>query len=150
MTDCSPIRFSATFQVAWRDLDANNHMANISYFSFAAQARSLFFAEHGFGPDASRRGGGHRPSHPRGDHALPQGNEIPREIHRRFSGCRHQRQEEPLYHHQPPPGEDGELRAELRTHFVWMDLESRRAIPAPEPLAQLMDRLPKTGDFAAL
>ncbi|MFC7048640.1 acyl-CoA thioesterase [Emcibacter nanhaiensis] len=149
MTDSSPIRFSAPFQVAWRDLDANNHMANISYFSFAAQARSLFFAEHGFGPEAFEAAG-------IGPATLEETMRYHREMKflEKFTvdflvaGINGKNSRYIITNRLR--GEDGELRAELRTHFVWMDLASRRAIPAPEPLAALMDRLEKTEDFEEL
>ena len=36
------------FRVGWGDIDGNAHMANTAFLDHAADARFLFFAEHGF------------------------------------------------------------------------------------------------------
>jgi len=36
------------FEIRWNDLDANRHLANSSYLSFAAHTRMAFFTECGF------------------------------------------------------------------------------------------------------
>lgn len=41
-----------SFQVAWADLDANNHLKNTGYLDYAAQTRFRFLADHGFPPAA--------------------------------------------------------------------------------------------------
>ena len=149
MTDSSPISFSAPFQVSWADLDANRHMANIAFFSYAGQARFLFLAEHGFGPEAFETAG-------IGPAALEESIRYHKEmkfldkftVDYLIAGINGKKSRYIITNRFR--GEDGELRAEIRTHFVWMDLATRRAIPAPAPLAALMDRLPKTGDFEEL
>ena len=45
----SPI-FEKYFEVGWRDVDANGHVANTSYVEFAVDLRVAFFASCGFPP----------------------------------------------------------------------------------------------------
>jgi acyl-CoA thioester hydrolase len=45
----SPI-FEKYFEVGWRDVDANGHVANTSYTEFAVDIRVAFFASCGFPP----------------------------------------------------------------------------------------------------
>lgn len=45
----SPI-FEKRFQVGWRDVDPNGHVANMVYLQYAVDARIAFFASEGFPP----------------------------------------------------------------------------------------------------
>jgi acyl-CoA thioester hydrolase len=40
--------FSKVFVAGWGDMDFNSHMKNTAYLDKSADARMLFFAEHGF------------------------------------------------------------------------------------------------------
>ncbi|WP_417317133.1 acyl-CoA thioesterase [Emcibacter sp.] len=148
MTD-SPIHFSAPFQVAWADLDYNRHMGNIAYFSYAAQTRFLFFAEHGFGPEEFEAAG-------LGPAALNETIRYHKEMKflEKFTVnflCAGMNAKKSRYIIVNQfIGEDGEMRAEIRTQFVWMDLNLRRAIRSPAPMAAILDALEKTEDFEEL
>ena len=42
--------FEKQFQVGWRDVDPNGHVANMVYLQYAVDARIAFFASQGFPP----------------------------------------------------------------------------------------------------
>jgi acyl-CoA thioester hydrolase len=42
--------FEKNFQVGWRDVDPNGHVANMVYLEYAVDARIAFFASEGFPP----------------------------------------------------------------------------------------------------
>ena len=42
--------FEKKFQVGWRDVDPNAHVANMVYLEYAVDTRIAFFAAHGFPP----------------------------------------------------------------------------------------------------
>ena len=42
--------FEEHFQVGWRDVDPNGHVANMVYLEYAVDARIAFFASQGFPP----------------------------------------------------------------------------------------------------
>jgi len=42
--------FEKRFQVGWRDVDPNGHVANMVYLEYAVDARIAFFASEGFPP----------------------------------------------------------------------------------------------------
>ena len=42
--------FDKQFQVGWRDVDPNGHVANMVYLQYAVDARIAFFASQGFPP----------------------------------------------------------------------------------------------------
>ena len=42
--------FEKHFQVGWRDVDPNGHVANMVYLEYAVDARIAFFASQGFPP----------------------------------------------------------------------------------------------------
>ena len=42
--------FEKSFQVGWRDVDPNGHVANMVYLEYAVDTRIAFFASQGFPP----------------------------------------------------------------------------------------------------
>ncbi|MEO8648188.1 MAG: thioesterase family protein [Acidobacteriota bacterium] len=42
--------FEKNFQMGWRDVDPNGHVANMVYLEYAVDARIAFFASQGFPP----------------------------------------------------------------------------------------------------
>jgi len=42
--------FSRNFQVGWRDVDPNGHVANMAYLGYAVDTRVGYFASRGFPP----------------------------------------------------------------------------------------------------
>lgn len=49
--------FSKTFEVGWRDIDLNGHMANFIYLTYAVNTRVAFFSSCGFEPGEFQRQG---------------------------------------------------------------------------------------------
>ena len=49
--------FTKQFEVGWRDVDLNGHLANMAYLSFAVNTRVAFFASCGFAPGEFQRRG---------------------------------------------------------------------------------------------
>ncbi|MEO8573480.1 MAG: thioesterase family protein [Pyrinomonadaceae bacterium] len=49
--------FEKTFQVGWRDVDPNGHVANMVYLEYAVDTRIAFFASSGFLPANFLRSG---------------------------------------------------------------------------------------------
>ena len=43
--------FERKFQVGWRDVDPNGHVANMVYLEYAVDTRIAFFASQGFAPE---------------------------------------------------------------------------------------------------
>ena len=44
--------FEKTYQVGWRDVDPNGHVANMVYLEYAVDTRIAYFASQGFTPTA--------------------------------------------------------------------------------------------------
>lgn len=42
--------FEKRFEIGWRDVDPNGHMANMAYLEYAVDTRIAFFASQGFSP----------------------------------------------------------------------------------------------------
>ena len=49
--------FEKQFQVGWRDVDPNGHVANMVYLEYAVDTRIAFFASQGFAPASFMRNG---------------------------------------------------------------------------------------------
>jgi len=49
--------FERRFQVGWRDVDPNGHVANMTYLEYAVDTRIAFFQSQGFPPDNFLRHG---------------------------------------------------------------------------------------------
>lgn len=49
--------FTKTFEVGWRDIDINGHMANFVYLTYAVNTRVAFFSSCGFEPGEFQRQG---------------------------------------------------------------------------------------------
>lgn len=47
--------FTKEFEVGWRDIDLNGHMANFTYLTYAVSTRVAFFASCGFSPGEFQR-----------------------------------------------------------------------------------------------
>ncbi len=141
--------FEETFRISWSHLDGNGHMANTSYINIAIDMRFLYFASRGFGAEefARLRVG-----------PVVRRDEVDyyRELHMmqavrvnlllaglsddasRFRFCNE------MYR------EDGELAARVTTLAGWFDLNARKLIVPPEPLACALRALDRTDDFKVL
>ena len=49
--------FERRFQVGWRDVDPNGHVANMTYLEYAVDTRIAFFESQGFSPNNFLRHG---------------------------------------------------------------------------------------------
>jgi acyl-CoA thioester hydrolase len=49
--------FERRFQVGWRDIDPNGHVANMTYLEYAVDTRIAFFESQGFSPNNFLRRG---------------------------------------------------------------------------------------------
>lgn len=141
--------FELPFQVTWADLDANRHMRNSSYLEYASQSRFVFLAQHGFTPQAFAE-------HAIGPAILNDEISYRRELlfldrftvnlqicGRNEDGSRSQFLNRFTR-------EDGKVACEIRTLFVWIDLNTRKITAPPPALQAAMDALGRTEEFAAL
>lgn len=49
--------FEKRFEVGWRDVDPNGHVANMAYLEYAVDTRIAFFASQGFPPSSFLKNG---------------------------------------------------------------------------------------------
>ena len=49
--------FKKDFEVGWRDIDLNGHMANFIYLTYAVNTRVAFFSASGFAPGEFQKAG---------------------------------------------------------------------------------------------
>lgn len=141
--------FEAEFQVNWGDVDYNRHVGNSRYLDYAAQTRFLYLASKRFGPDAFAR-------HGIGPAVLTDEVRYVKELRlldrfrvsfavagRNASGSR-------FIIVNRFTGDDGKLRAEVRSMGVWFDLAGRKAVVPPPQLADAMDAAERTEDWREL
>ena len=141
--------FEKSFQIGWRDVDPNGHVANMAYLEYAVDTRIAFFAsqrfppenflKHGFGPviktdfseyfrevmmldeiRVTMENGGHS-----GDFS-------------RFRVINN------IYK------ADGELAARVTTIGGWLGLKERKLVEPPEEIKQAWKSLTRTRDFEEL
>lgn len=139
---------SIDFQVTWRDLDANGHMANTSYMDYATYSRIVYFERYGFGAKAMKELG-------LGPIALNDNLSYRREMHMLDTF-----RIEPLWGGVNEKQTrfiivnrffvDDVLSAEVTSMTCWMDLEKRKIVVPPEGLMKGLLDLPKTEDFQEL
>ena len=141
--------FTASFQVTWADLDGNNHMRNTGYLDYAAQTRMIFFASHGFTPEAFA-------THAVGPVALEDTVTYRREMRLldpfrvSFALAGMSGNGAKFLLENQITREGGKLCATVRTRGIWMDLRARKAVAPPEGLFQAIQTLTKTKDFETL
>lgn len=137
------------FEIRWNDLDANRHLANASYISFAAHTRMSFLMDCGF------------------DHAmLGKYNIGPVVFYEHIYYFREVFSGKPVRVSLELKGlsKDG-MFFEFRHNFydhkgrnfahceimgAWIDLKSRKLIPLPQDLAGFFDEVEKPTDFKIL
>jgi acyl-CoA thioester hydrolase len=141
--------WSREFHVGWAHLDANGHMANTAYLDLAADARMMFFAEHGFPFEEFRRAGV-GPVIQR--ETLEYRRELrlldPVEVSLALAGL-------------SPDGsrwvllneflrKDGQLAASVTSTGGWLDLGARALTPPPLLLADALRRAPRSPSWVEL
>lgn len=142
-------RYAKTFVVRWADCDANAHMRNTAYSEYGTDVRIAFLAEHGFGFEQFFEEG-------IGPVILREEIDYLREV----------RLGEPVtvdftqlglspeaarfkLAHDFTKG-NGKPAARVVLSGGWMDLRSRKLVPAPEALARAIRAVPKAPGFESL
>jgi acyl-CoA thioester hydrolase len=142
-------RYETTLETGWSDMDMNGHMANTAYLEKAVDVRLRFFAAHrfGIGEFARLRVG-----------PVVMSDELAyfREVHLQETlratlaiaglaedGSRWRLCNE--FHRS-----DGELAARVTSVGGWLDLDARKLVAPPAPLAEALAALARTADFGVL
>ncbi len=141
--------FERRFQVGWRDVDPNGHVANMTYLEYAVDTRIGFFESQGFSPNNFLR-------HGFGPVIKSDLSEYFREAvmldelrvtienggnsddYSRF------RVINTIYK------SDGELAARVTSIGGWLDLKHRKLIEPPEEIKRAWQSLHRTEDFEVL
>jgi acyl-CoA thioester hydrolase len=140
--------YAKTFEVIWADLDPNAHMRHSAYADYGAQARVGFLTEHGFGLKEFHQ-------QKLGPILFREDLRYLREIrpsekitvtceavgispNRKHWKIRHR-----IYR------QDGELACVIECQGAWFDLAQRKVIPSPDALAAVMEKMPRSEDYAA-
>lgn len=141
--------FKVHFSIRWADLDANRHVRNTVFSEFATHTRFRLLEAHGFpqerfeslrfGPVMFREEIRYRRELVFGDDATV--SVIAAGLSEDGSRWRV---------HQEVTRADGKQAAILRIDGAWIDLDSRKLIPPPPDLLDLMRGLPRTDDFEVL
>lgn len=141
--------YETTLETGWSDMDMNGHMANTAYLEKAVDVRLRFFAAHRFGVGefARLRVG-----------PVVMTDELGyfREVHLQETlratlalaglagdGSRWRLCNE--FHRA-----DGKLAARVTSVGGWLDLDARRLVAPPPPLAEALATLARTADFVDL
>lgn len=139
--------YAKTFEVIWADLDPNAHMRHSAYADYGAQARVGFLTEHGFGlkefgrdrigPILFREDLRYlreiRPS----EKITVTCEAVGISPNRKHWKIRHR-----IYR------QDGELACVIECQGTWFDLVQRKVIAAPPALAAVMEKMPRSEDYA--
>jgi acyl-CoA thioester hydrolase len=142
-------RYAKTFKVRWADCDVNGHMRNTAYSECAIEVRMAYLTEHGFGFDRFVEMGF-------GPVILREEIDYLREVRLGDSvevdlaylglspDCARFR-----FGHDFTRA-DGKPSARIVIAGGWLDMKTRRLIPAPEPLASVMRAGPRGAGFEEL
>lgn len=141
--------FEKRFQVGWRDVDPNNHVANMVYLEYAVDTRIAFFESSGFPPSSFL------------EHGL--GPVIKSDLIEYFreaamleelrvtienGGCSEDlsrfRVINTVYK------ADGEAAARVTSVGGWLDLKRRKLTEPPEKIKAAWQTLPRAEDFEIL
>ena len=141
--------FEKTLYARWGDMDFNGHMKNTAYLDASADVRMMFFAENGY---SMREFEQHR-----------YGPVITRDELEYF---RELRLLDPVRVTLEAAGlsadgsrfrlvnqffrADGQRAARVTSHGGWLSLDTRKWIPAPDKLRELMEQIQRTDDFEVI
>jgi acyl-CoA thioester hydrolase len=142
-------RYAKTFTVRWADCDANAHMRNTAYSEYAIEVRVGYLAEHGFAFERFVEMGF-------GPVILREEIDYLREVRLGESvevdlavlGLSTDAARFRFAHEFTKAG--GKPCARIVLAGGWLDLKTRKLMPAPEPLATVMRAAPKAPAFAEL
>jgi acyl-CoA thioester hydrolase len=141
--------FERNFQVGWRDVDPNGHVANMVYLEYAVDTRIAFFKSQGFPPsNFLKHGCGPVIKSDLTEYfreavmldelrvTIENGGNSDDFSRFRVINC--------IYN------ADGELAARVTSIGGWLDLKQRRLIEPPEDLKAAWRTLVRTEDFEEL
>ncbi len=142
-------RYEKTFTVRWADCDANGHMRNTAYSEYATDVRVAYLAEHGFGFERFVETG-------IGPVLLREEIDYLREVRLGETitvdytalGMSPDYGRLKLGHDFTKAG--GEPCARIVVFGGWMDMRTRKLIPAPEPLARILATVPRAEGYEEL
>jgi acyl-CoA thioester hydrolase len=141
--------YETPLETGWSDMDMNGHMANTAYLAKAVDVRLKFFAAHrlGVGEFARLRVG---PVVMTDELAYFREVQLQETLRATLAvaglaadGSRWRLRNEFLR-------ADGTLAARVTSVGGWLDLEARKLVAPPPPLAAALAALGRTDDFAAL
>ena len=139
--------YEKSFTVIWADLDPNAHMRHSAYADYGAQARIGFLTEHGFGLREFHKLG-------LGPILFREDLKYTREVRANEAirvtceatgispNKKHWRIRHRIFR------QDGELACTIDCQGAWFDLVNRKVVPAPAELQVVMDKMPKSADYA--
>ena len=137
------------FQVSWAHLDGNAHMANTSFMQVAIDCRFHYFASRGVTPAefAKWRLG---PVVRRDEIDYHRELQLlqPARVNLLLAGLSGDASRFRIVNEIRRP--DGELAARITTLGGWFDLDARKLVAPPQPLADALRDLERTADFEAL
>jgi acyl-CoA thioester hydrolase len=139
--------YAKTFEVIWADLDANAHMRHSAYADYGAQARIGFLTEHGFGLAEMHK-------HRVGPILFREDLRYLREVRASEKitvtceavGISPNRKHWKIRHR--ILRQDGEVACTIECQGAWFDLAARKVIPAPAELQAVMEKMPRSEDYA--
>ncbi len=142
-------RYAKTFTVRWADCDVNAHMRNTAYSEYAIEVRMAYLTEHGFGFERFVEMGF-------GPVILREEIDYLREVRLgesvevdfTYLGLSPDCGRFKFAHDFTKP--NGKHAARIVIAGGWLDLETRRLIPAPEPLASVLRAGPRAEGFEEL
>lgn len=139
--------YAKSFTVIWADLDPNAHMRHSAYADYGAQARIGFLSEHGFGLEEFHQ-------LRLGPILFREDLKYTREIRANETirvtceavgisfNKKHWRIRHRIFR------SDGELACTIDCQGAWFDLVNRKVVPAPVDLQAVMEKMPKSEDYA--
>lgn len=135
------------FQVRWADLDPNGHLRHSAYMDYAAQARVGFLNDCGFtlerfqklhlGPVLFREDTQYL-REVRANEQIA----VTTELSGLSTNGKHWRMRHRMFK------ADGALACVIDVQGAWLDLATRKTVPAPAELQAAMRKVPRTQDYA--
>jgi acyl-CoA thioester hydrolase len=139
--------YAKSFEVRWADLDPNAHMRHSAYADYGAQARVGFLSEHGFtlgqfmklklGPILFREDLKYLREIRANERISVSCEAVGVSPNRKHWKIRHR-----IFR------QDGELACVIDCQGAWFDLVNRKVVPAPAELQAIMDKMPRSEDYA--
>ena len=140
---------SFTVPVRWADLDPNGHVRHSVFLDLGAQARVGFLEGAGFGlaeMAAARIGPVLFTETAQYRHEIRSSELVTVDVE--LTGISANLKHFAMRHRLIR--EDGEIACIIDCRGAWMDLDTRRVVPAPDALFAVLERMPRAADYAEL